>query len=318
LKKLNTYGRYLKKKFKTKVSKIPIAISGFTCPNIDGKVAKGGCTFCQNDSFSPNLAQNRSKVFLNLDSISNPILDNQLKELDTQIKKTMAYQREAYGTKKFIVYFQAFTNTYAPFDTLKALFDKALTYDDVIGLSIGTRSDSITDETLDYIVKLSRDYEIWLEYGIQSIYDTTLDKINRGHNAQNVKDAIIQAKSLGLNVCGHLIFGLPDETQEMMIESAKISYEWGIDSVKYHPLYVVKNTLLANDYKSGKFVPISKELYIDTLVKAIKLKPDNISIQRVTAGTDDDTLLAPKWCGLGRNEMQVFIDNALREEGLEY
>ncbi len=318
MKKLNTYGRYLKKKFKTKVSKIPIAISGFTCPNIDGKVAKGGCTFCQNDSFSPNLAQNRSKVFLNLDSISNPILDNQLKELDTQIKKTMAYQREAYGTKKFIVYFQAFTNTYAPFDTLKALFDKALTYDDVIGLSIGTRSDSITDETLDYIVKLSRDYEIWLEYGIQSIYDTTLDKINRGHNAQNVKDAIIQAKSLGLNVCGHLIFGLPDETQEMMIESAKISYEWGIDSVKYHPLYVVKNTLLANDYKSGKFVPISKELYIDTLVKAIKLKPDNISIQRVTAGTDDDTLLAPKWCGLGRNEMQVFIDNALREEGLEY
>jgi len=318
LKKLNTYGRYLKKKFKTKVSKIPIAISGFTCPNIDGKVAKGGCTFCQNDSFSPNLAQNRSKIFLNLDSISNPILDNQLKELDTQIKKTMAYQREAYGTKKFIVYFQAFTNTYAPFDTLKALFDKALTYDDVIGLSIGTRSDSITDETLDYIVELSRDYEIWLEYGIQSIYDTTLDKINRGHNAQNVKDAIIQAKSLGLNVCGHLIFGLPDETQEMMIESAKISYEWGIDSVKYHPLYVVKNTLLANDYKSGKFVPISKELYIDTLVKAIKLKPDNISIQRVTAGTDDDTLLAPKWCGLGRNEMQVFIDNALREEGLEY
>ncbi len=318
MKKLNTYGRYLKKKFKTKVSKIPIAISGFTCPNIDGKVAKGGCTFCQNDSFSPNLAQNRSKIFLNLDSISNPILDNQLKELDTQIKKTMAYQREAYGTKKFIVYFQAFTNTYAPFDTLKALFDKALTYDDVIGLSIGTRSDSITDETLDYIVELSRDYEIWLEYGIQSIYDTTLDKINRGHNAQNVKDAIIQAKSLGLNVCGHLIFGLPDETQEMMIESAKISYEWGIDSVKYHPLYVVKNTLLANDYKSGKFVPISKELYIDTLVKAIKLKPDNISIQRVTAGTDDDTLLAPKWCGLGRNEMQVFIDNALREEGLEY
>jgi len=318
LKKLNTYGRYLKKKFKTKVSKIPIAISGFTCPNIDGKVAKGGCTFCQNDSFSPNLAQNRSKVFLNLDSTTNPILDNQLKELDIQIKKTMAYQREAYGTKKFIVYFQAFTNTYAPFDTLKVLFDKALTYDDVIGLSIGTRSDSITDETLHYLVGLSRDYEIWLEYGIQSIYDTTLDKINRGHNAQNVKDAIIQAKSLGLNVCGHLIFGLPDETQEMMIESAKESYNWGIDSVKYHPLYVVKNTLLANDYKSGKFEPISKELYIDILVKAIKLKPDNISIQRVTAGTDDDTLLAPKWCGLGRNEMQLFIDKALRAEGLEY
>jgi radical SAM protein (TIGR01212 family) len=318
LKKLNTYGRYLKKKFKTKVSKIPLGISGFTCPNIDGKVAKGGCTFCQNDSFSPNIAQNKGKIFLNMDSKSNPILDNQLQELENQILKTREYQKLNYGSKKFIVYFQSYTNTYAPFETLKALFDKALTYDDVIGLSIGTRSDSINDETLEYLAKLNKNYEIWIEYGIQSIYDTTLDKINRGHNAQNVKDAIIKAKKMGLNICGHLIFGLPNETQEMMIESAKISYEWGIDSVKYHPLYVVKNTLLANDYKQGNFTPISKELYIDTLIKAIKLKPDNISIQRVTAGTDDDTLLAPKWCGIGRNEMQVFIDNALREEGLEY
>jgi len=318
LKKLNTYGRYLKKKFKTKVSKIPLGISGFTCPNIDGKVAKGGCTFCQNDSFSPNIAQNKGKIFLNMDSKSNPILDNQLQELENQILKTREYQKLNYGSKKFIVYFQSYTNTYAPFETLKALFDKALTYDDVIGLSIGTRSDSINDETLEYLAKLNKNYEIWIEYGIQSIYDTTLDKINRGHNAQNVKDAIIKAKKMGLNICGHLIFGLPNETQEMMIESAKISYEWGIDSVKYHPLYVVKNTLLANDYKQGNFTPISKELYIDTLIKAIKLKPDNISIQRVTAGTDDDTLLAPKWCGIGRNEMQVFIDKRLREEGLEY
>jgi len=318
LKKLNTYGRYLKKKFKIKVSKIPLGISGFTCPNIDGKVAKGGCTFCQNDSFSPNKAGNENKVFLNMDSTSNPILDNQLQELENQILKTREYQRLNYGSKKFIVYFQSYTNTYAPFETLKALFDKALTYNDVIGLSIGTRSDSITQETLEYLAKLNKNYEIWIEYGIQSIYDETLDTINRGHDAKNVEDAIKEAKELGLNVCGHLIFGLPNETQEMMIESAKISYEWGIDSVKYHPLYVVKNTLLANDYKSGKFVPISKELYIDTLVKAIKLKPDNISIQRVTAGTDDDTLLAPLWCGIGRNEMQIFIDKALREEGLEY
>jgi len=318
LKKLNTFGRYLKKKFKTKVSKIPLGISGFTCPNIDGKVAKGGCTFCQNDSFSPNIAQNEGKIFLNMDSRSNPILDNQLQELENQILKTREYQRVNYGSKKFIVYFQSYTNTYAPFETLKALFDKALTYDDVIGLSIGTRSDSITDETLEYLAELNNDYEIWIEYGIQSIYDKTLESINRGHNAQNVKDAIIKAKEMGLNVCGHLIFGLPNETQEMMIESARVSYEWGIDSVKYHPLYVVKNTLLANDYKSGKFKPISKELYIDTLVKAIKLKPDNISIQRVTAGTDDDTLLAPLWCGIGRNDMQVFINNAFRKNGLEY
>ncbi|MEA2029077.1 MAG: TIGR01212 family radical SAM protein, partial [Campylobacterota bacterium] len=289
-----------------------------TCPNIDGKVAKGGCTFCENDSFSPNLAKNAKKVFLNLDSQENPLLQRQLDELDSQIKATQKYQRENYGTQKFIIYFQAFTNTYAPFETLKVLYEKALSYPDVIGLSIGTRSDSITDETLEYLAKLNQDHEIWIEYGIQSIYDKTLEKINRGHDAKNVEEAIKKAKSLGINVCGHLIFGLPDEDQAMMLASAKASYEWGIDSVKYHPLYVVKNTLLANDYMLGKFEPISKELYIDTLVKAIKMKPEHISIQRVTAGIDDDTLLAPSWCGYGRNAMQIYIYDALKNEGLIY
>jgi len=301
LKQLYTYGIYLKKKFKTKVSKLPMGISGFTCPNIDGTVAKGGCTFCENDSFSPNLASNAGKTFLNLESTSNPILEQQLQDVDRQLKSSRAYISTNYGSKKFLAYFQAFTNTYAPFETLKMLYDRALSHDDVIGLSIGTRSDSITEETLAYLVELSKDHEVWLEYGIQSVYDETLDKINRGHDAKNVKEAILRAKELGLNVCGHLIFGLPGETQEMMLESAKQSYEWGIDSVKYHPLYVVKNTLLANQYRQGKFTPINKEEYIDTLIKAIKMKPDHISIQRVTAGIDDDTLLAPAWCGSGRN-----------------
>jgi len=317
LKHLNTFGSYLKKKFKYKVSKIPLGISGFTCPNIDGTVAKGGCTFCLNDSFSPNLAKNADKIFLNLQSRSNPILNQQLIELDRQIVETRENMRQEWGSEKFIVYFQAFTNTYAPFETLKALYDKALSYDDVIGLSIGTRSDSVTDELLDYLVELSCDKEIWIEYGIQSIYDKTLQKINRGHDSLNVEEAIKTAKSKGLNVCGHLIFGLPDETQEMMLNSAKMAYSWGIDSVKYHPLYVVKNTLLANDYKAGTFEPISKEDYIDTLIKAIELKPKHISIQRVTAGIDDDTLLAPVWCGLPKNKMLKSINMRLKKSGFD-
>jgi len=295
-----------------------MGISGFTCPNIDGTVAKGGCTFCENDSFSPNLASNAGKTFLNLESTSNPILEQQLQDVDRQLKSSRAYISTNYGSKKFLAYFQAFTNTYAPFETLKILYDRALSHDDVIGLSIGTRSDSITEETLAYLVELSKDHEVWLEYGIQSVYDETLDKINRGHDAKNVKEAILRAKELGLNVCGHLIFGLPGETQEMMLESAKQSYEWGIDSVKYHPLYVVKNTLLANQYRQGKFTPINKEEYIDTLIKAIKMKPDHISIQRVTAGIDDDTLLAPAWCGSGRNQMMNYISKAMAKEGWRY
>lgn len=317
MKQLNTYGKYLRKKFKSKVSKIPIGLSGFTCPNIDGTVAKGGCTFCKNDSFSPNLAHNANKTFLNLNSRDNPILDQQLKELDEQIVSTRQKMRDRWGSEKFLVYFQAFTNTYAPFETIKTLYDKALTYDDVIGLSIGTRSDSITPEVLDYLVELSKTKEIWLEYGIQSIYDETLERINRGHNALNVEKAVKEAKAKGLNVCGHLIFGLPGENQEMMLNSAKAAYEWGIDSVKYHPLYVVKHTLLAQEYKSGDFEPITKEEYIDTLLKAIKLKPDHITIQRVTAGIDDDTLLAPAWCGLPKNEMLKYINKALKEEGFK-
>jgi len=318
LKQLYTYGRYLKSKFHAKVSKLPLGLSGFTCPNIDGTVAKGGCTFCLNDSFSPNLAKNANKTFLNLVSKSNPILEKQLKELDDQILTTQERMKREWDTKKFLIYFQAFTNTYAPFETIKTLYDKALTYDGVLGLSIGTRSDSVTDEVLDYLVELSKTKEIWIEYGIQSIYDETLKRINRGHDSLNVESAIKRAKAKGLNVCGHLIFGLPGEDQEMMLSSAKAAYEWGIDSVKYHPLYVVKNTLLANEYKSGKFEPIGREEYIDTLAKAIKLKPDHISIQRVTAGIDDDTLLAPSWCGLPKNEMLVYINKELAREGLIY
>ena len=318
MKPLYTFGRYLKGKFHTKVSKLPVGLSGFTCPNIDGTVAKGGCTFCLNDSFSPNLAKNAPKTFLNLESRSNPILEKQLRELDMQIVQTRERMRREWGTKKFLVYFQAFTNTYAPFDTLKSLYDKALQYDDVLGLSIGTRSDSVTEETLEYLVELSREKEIWIEYGIQSIYDETLQRINRGHDALNVEQAIRKAKEKGLNVCGHLIFGLPGEHQEMMLDSARAAYEWGIDSVKYHPLYVVKNTLLAHEYRAGKFKPITKEDYIDTLIKAIALKPEHISIQRVTAGIDDDTLLAPAWCGLPKNRMLDAINKALMKEGLVY
>jgi len=318
LEQLNTFGRYLKKKFKTKVSKIPLGLSGFTCPNIDGTVAKGGCTFCLNDSFSPNLVQNTGKIFLNLQSKNNPILKKQLQELDEQIVNTREKMRKKWGSQKFLVYFQAFTNTYAPFETLKALYDKALTYEDVIGLSIGTRSDCVTPEVLDYLAALSQTKEIWIEYGIQSVYNETLERINRGHDALNVEKAIKEAKQRGLNVCGHLIFGLPGENQEMMLTSAKAAYAWGIDSVKYHPLYVVKHTLLANEYMQGEFEPISKEEYIDTLMKAIKLKPKEISIQRITAGIDDGTLLAPAWCGLPKNTILASVRQALRKEELVY
>ena len=319
MKQIYTYGNYLKEKFSCKVYKVGINISGFTCPNIDGTVAKGGCTFCENDSFSASTdeVQELKGFHLNLDSKENPFLDKQIKQLEVQFDAISKRQTKEYGAQKFLVYFQSFTNTYAPFDTLKALYEKALSFDNVVGLSIGTRSDSITEETLEYLAELAKTKEIWLEFGIQSVYDETLLKINRGHDSANVKEWIIKSKKAGVNVCGHLIFGLGDETQEMMLETSRAAYEWGIDSVKYHPLYVVKKTALANEFNRGEFTPISEELYLDTLLKSVEMKPANVSVQRVTAGIDDDSLLSPKWCR-NKNQQIRNINAAFKTIGLKY
>lgn len=319
MEQIYTFGRYLRQKFKRRVHKVGINISGFTCPNIDGTVARGGCTFCENDSFSAstNEVKELKGFYLNLDSKANPYLNKQLTQLQTQFEAISTRQREEYGAEAFLVYFQSFTNTYAPFNTLKALYDKALLLDDVVGLSIGTRSDSITEETLRYLAKLATEKEIWVEFGIQSIYDETLRRINRGHDAKNVEVWIKKAKDAGLNICGHLIFGLPGETKEMMIQTAKKAYEWGIDSIKYHPLYVVKKTALANEYLRGEFTPITEEEYLEVLTQALLLKPKNVSVQRVTAGIDDNTLLAPMWCK-DKNTQIRRINEALKKAGLKY
>jgi len=319
MRQIYTYGNYLKDKFACKVYKVGINISGFTCPNIDGTVAKGGCTFCENDSFSASTdeVQQLKGFHLNLDSKENPFLEKQLRQLELQFDSISKRQAREYGAQKFLVYFQSFTNTYAPFETLKALYDKALSFDNVVGLSIGTRSDSITEETLEYLAKLNKTKEIWIEFGIQSVYDKTLEAINRGHNSANVKEWILKSKEAGLHVCGHLIFGLPNETQEMMLETSKQAYEWGIDSVKYHPLYVVKRTALANEFSRGEFIPISETEYLDVLVKSIEMKPKRVSVQRVTAGIDDDSLLAPTWCK-NKNTQIKNINAALKKIGLKY
>lgn len=314
-----TFGQYLHHKFGVKISKVPVSISGFTCPNIDGTVAKGGCTFCENDSFSPSLDRARplKGFFLNLHSSTNPHLDKQLQQLEWQFDALSRRLHEENKAEKFIVYFQSFTNTYAPFETLKALYEKALSFKNVVGLSIGTRSDSISEETFEYLSELSKKTEIWIEFGIQSIYDETLERINRGHDSANVKEAILKAKSYGLNVCGHLIFGLPGESKEMMLGTVKEAYALGIDSVKYHPLYVVKRTALANEYTRGEFEPIGEEFYLEVLKEALLLKPSSVSVQRISAGIDDETLIAPLWCK-DKNTQVRAINSALKAVGLKY
>ena len=271
----------------------------------------------KNDSFSPNLQEKKTKFKLNPNIEHNPFLENQLKQLEMQFIATKKRLENKFKAKKFIVYFQSFTNTYAPLSTLKALYEKALSFDDVIGLSIGTRTDCVTDEILDFLYEKSKQKEIWIEYGIQSFFQTTLDRINRADDVENMRYWIRRTKEKGLNVCGHLIYGLPDENQEMMLETFKQTIDLKVDSIKFHPLYVVKNTLLTNEFKKGRFTPISEDLYIDTVVKSIINLPQNVLVQRVTAGIDDDTLLSPLWCKNKHQQMKS-IRVALEEKGFIY
>ncbi|MFA7083436.1 MAG: TIGR01212 family radical SAM protein [Arcobacteraceae bacterium] len=317
LQEVYTIGRYFRNKFNEKVYKVPISISGFTCPNIDGTVAHGGCSFCENDSFSPNLQDKKNKFKLSPKTVENPYLENQLKQLEMQFFATKTRLEKKFGAKKFIVYFQSFTNTYAPFETLKALYEKALSFENVLGLSIGTRTDCVTDEILDYLKELSGNKEIWVEYGIQSFYDKTLTEINRGDTASNMRYWINRTKEKGLLVCAHLIYGLPNETQKMMLHSLDETLKLNVDSIKFHPLYVVKNTLLTNEFKKGEFTPISEELYIDTVVKSIQKLPLGVNVQRITAGISDASLLAPLWCRNKHQQMDK-IRKALLEVGLCY
>ncbi len=312
-----TAGRYFKKKFGEKVYKIPISISGFTCPNIDGTVARGGCIFCENESFSPNLEHNQPKRFFLNPTSENPYLEFQLIQLEAQYKKTKKVLSKKFGAQKFIVYFQSFTNTYAPLETLKALYSKALSFEGVVGLSIGTRTDSITGDVLSYLAELSKLHEIWVEYGVQSSSDETLKRINRGHDSVNIEKYIALTHQYGLKMCAHVIFGLPGETPQMALESVKFALKLGVHSFKFHPLYVVKRTALANDFKKGEFSPITEECYIQTLVEAIKLLPEDVMLQRVSAGIEDDTLLSPAWC-YTKHQQMFNIRQVLKNEGFVY
>jgi len=317
MREILTAGRYFKRKFGEKVYKIPISISGFTCPNIDGSVARGGCVFCENESFSPNLEHNQPKRFFLNPTSENPYLEFQLIQLEAQYKKTKKVLSKKFGAQKFIIYFQSFTNTYAPLDTLKALYTKALSFEGVVGLSIGTRTDSITEEVLAYLAELSKEYEIWVEYGVQSSSDETLKRINRGHDSANIEKYIALTHQYGLKMCAHVIFGLPGETPEMALESVKFALRLGVHSFKFHPLYVVKRTALANDFNKGTFTPITEECYIQTLIKAMKLLPDTVMLQRVSAGIEDDSLLSPSWC-YTKHQQMYNIREALKKEGMMY
>ncbi|MCI6217225.1 MAG: TIGR01212 family radical SAM protein [Helicobacter sp.] len=315
-----TVGRYFRRHFGSRVRKIPISLQGFTCPNIDGSVAKGGCIYCENESFSPSLIKisKASPVKMNFSLTHNPLLPKQLEQLKEQFAWHSNFHNEKFGIGKYLVYFQSYTNTYAPFDTLKALYDCALGLPNVVGLSIGTRIDCVGDELLDLLgsyVKLGK--EIWLEYGIQSVYNKTLEITNRGHGIEGAQELFSKTRQHGIKVCAHIIYGLPGEDESMMLHTLDSVIAWGIDGIKIHPMYVIAGTRLAQMFRAGEYTPIKLETFSDLIVQSLKKIPPSVVVQRISAGAHDETLLAPKWC-FDKNIQMRYIRDKLREEGIEY
>ena len=269
------FGEYLKEKFPFKVHKIALH-AGFTCPNRDGRSGVGGCTYCANESFSPN--------------VRKPSLS-----ITEQIQKGKSFQKQRYGAEKFIAYFQSFTNTYADVHTLKACYEEALSDSDVVGLSIGTRPDCVNEDILNLINSYTKKYHVWIEYGLQSIHEETLKRINRGHDYKSFVEAINLTKKTCINICVHVILGLPFETGDDMMKTADAVAEMGIQGIKLHHLYVAKNTALAEEYFKGNVITLDIHEYVRLAADFLERIPPDVTVQRLVGDTHGNFLISPVW-----------------------
>jgi len=273
---VHTFGQAMKSRYKQRVHKVAID-ANFTCPNRDGTIGRGGCTFCNNVSFSPNGRQPAS--------------------IAQQINAGRCVIKKRTGAKKYIAYFQAYTNTYDDINVLKKRYDKALAEPDVIGLAIGTRPDCVPDKVLDLLASYhDAGYEIWLELGLQSSFDKTLEHVNRGHGYDEYRVAVKAAHNRDLQVCTHLIVGLPGETNSHVRISLLRTMEMNTEGIKLHPLHVVKGTQLANQWRKKEYQPLEMDEYVNTVADLIELTPANVIYHRLTGTASSNILLAPSWC----------------------
>ena len=274
---VNTFGRYLRQKYGEKVHKLSVNAS-FTCPNRDGTKGIGGCTFCNNASFSPASTE-AGKI---TDQISNA--------KEKVIART--------GANKFIAYFQSYSNTYGSPEDLKRYYDEALSQPNVIGLAVGTRPDCVPEPVLELLASYQeKGFEVWLELGLQSSFDQTLETINRGHDYAAYVDAVQRAKKHGLKLCTHLIMGLPGEKPEDTLISFDKVVELGVDAIKIHPLHIVKGTQLARQWRKGEVQELTMESYTDVLAEIIRRAPEHLLFHRLTGSGEHQYLLSPQWAG---------------------
>lgn len=272
---VNTFGRYLRQKYGEKVHKLSVNAS-FTCPNRDGTKGIGGCTFCNNASFSPASTQSG--------------------EIEDQISNAKEKVIARTGAQKFIAYFQSYSNTYGSVEDLRRYYDEALAQPNIIGLAVGTRPDCVPEPVLELLAEYQdKGYEVWLELGLQSSFDETLKTINRGHGFAEYVDAVQRAKKHNLKLCTHLIMGLPGEEPEDTLVSFDKVVELGVDAIKVHPLHIVKGTQLARDWRRGMVRELTMESYTDVLAEIIRRAPDDLLFHRLTGSGERQYLLSPEW-----------------------
>ncbi len=271
-----TFNKHLKDTFGEQVYKVTID-AGFTCPNRNGTYSTGGCIYCYGNRTTTHLVDNTS--------------------LQEQIREGITALRKRYKANKFLAYFQSYTNTYAPVDQLGRLYRTALREENIVGLSIGTRPDCVDEPVLDLLASIAQEYYLWVEYGLQSIHQDTLERINRGHDFAEFLDAVSRTKKRpGMKICAHVILGLPGEIKEDMLETAKVLSALHIDGVKIHSAHVLKNTRLEEMYRSREYQVMELTEYVDIVCDFLEHLSPHIVIHRLVGDAPRERYIAPEWC----------------------
>lgn len=286
-KRYYTYDYYLRRTFGGKCAKIPID-AGFTCPNIDGKCGIGGCIYCSGRG-------------------SGDFAESPLVPIRTQYEITREKLSSKWSTDRCIPYFQAHTNTYAPIEVIKERIGAVVGLDGVVGINIATRADCIGEGVAEYIAELAEQLPVTVELGLQTVHDATAELINRGHSFEDFKLGYekLRNASSKINICIHLIFGLPGEDREMMLESVRQVARLHPEQVKIHLLHVIRGTVMSDMYDRGEYTPLEKEEYVSLVADAIELLPPDIVIARLTGDGMAETLIAPNW---SRKKVSVIND----------
>lgn len=274
-KRYHTLNYFYKNKFGIKVFKVSLN-GGFSCPNLDGRIGYGGCIYCSKSG-------------------SGEFGGDKEDSLEEQFLKMKEVVNKKHIPCKYIGYFQARTNTYASLDVLKEKYECILKQDDVIGLNIATRCDAISDDCLDYLEELSKRTFLTIELGLQTIHEKTSVLINRCHSLKQFEDMVVKLRKRNINVCVHIINGLPYETEEMMLDTVRYLNKLDIQGIKIHMLYIIKDTVIDTMYKKERFKILSKEEYIDIVIKQLELLRPEIVINRITSDPDKETLEEPRW-----------------------